>query len=98
MITFAMHHWLKVNPPLLFQCLSQPLAIWDSPVFKVHFLGYNDDEPPYQRPWPVNNFLEAAAAGGKAFEEAQKKREERERKMLNGMQNRKAGKKGDKAK
>jgi hypothetical protein len=91
-----MHWFMKVNPPLLFQCVSQPLSVWESPAFKVHFLGAKDDEPPYERPWPSTNFMEAAQASTKAWEDGYKKREERERKMLNGMVKKKQ--KGDKAK
>jgi hypothetical protein len=87
----TMHWWFKLNPPLIIQIVMQPLTLFDSPAFHVHIMGKSDDVEPYERPWASANFMSQASKTVAAWEESSKKREERGRRMMNGM------KKGPKA-
>lgn len=85
-MTWILHFLLKVNPPLLLQCLMQPATLWEHPAFQLHILGRREEsDERLQRPWAGSNVLEAAARSASAWEEATKKRDARAAKMLNGM-------------
>jgi hypothetical protein len=80
-----LHRFAKLNPPLLVQMVMQPVTAWESPVVQIHLLGRHDDEEGLERPWKGGGFMENATRAAAEWESAAKKRDARERKMLNGM-------------
>ena len=64
--------------------LSQ-LTLWESQLFQVHGLGRSDEAEALERPWKSHNILESATQAASAWENMDKKRAERWRKLQNGM-------------
>ena len=82
-----LHRFAKLNPPLLVQMVMQPISVFESPVVQIHLLGRRDDTEELERPWKGGGFMENVTRATAEWEAASKKRDARERKMLNGMKN-----------
>ena len=42
---------------MVVQCLSQPLQVFDSPVFQLHFRGGDENSEALERPWKTGSFF-----------------------------------------
>ena len=89
-MAFALHYFMKVNPPLLMQLLMQPMTLWNAPVFRIHMLGHSDEEEEYQRPWKVTGIMEQATRMHALWEAREKAQAAREAKMMRGIVKKKA--------
>ena len=42
---------------MVVQCLSQPLQVFDSPVFQLHLRGGDENSEALERPWKTGSFF-----------------------------------------
>eukprot|EP00993_Chasmostoma_nieuportense_P004121 NODE_4802_length_738_cov_82.101473_g4640_i0.p1 GENE.NODE_4802_length_738_cov_82.101473_g4640_i0~~NODE_4802_length_738_cov_82.101473_g4640_i0.p1 ORF type:complete len:188 (+),score=54.83 NODE_4802_length_738_cov_82.101473_g4640_i0:52-615(+) len=72
-ITSVLHFYWHFNPPMLMQCVVNPMQLFSSPLFKLYFLGHLPVGA-LERPWVEENPLKDWLMGKQADTVKPKKR------------------------
>ena len=84
-VVLASVRYFRLSPPLAF-IVTIPLTLVQHPLFQVHFLGADDADEGFERPWEAAASPVAALEGMQAdLASRQKAAEERAKKMNNGI-------------